>query len=216
MTLILNELEDQGYLIIDGLINDEELRTLVEHCKSEFTGKVGTRNLLRNEWVKFLADKICNHQDLERLLPKDSKAIQCNYFNKSTTDNWSVTSHRDLSIPVASEIDSDKWSGWSKKEGVLYAQPPRSVLESLLIIRIHLEDNNKENGALRLMPGSHIPESKESAEVICEVKKGGALIMRPLILHSSPKLLSGARRVLHFVFGPHTLPDGAQWPKDGV
>lgn len=212
MTSTLGQFENQGYLIIDNLVDDEALKVLIDQCKSEFSGKIGTRNLLRNKWIKSLADKLLNDPNISQFLSNDPKAVQCSYFNKSVTDNWSVTSHRDLSIPVANKIDSDKWSGWSTKEGVLYAQPPRKVLESLLIIRIHLEHNNQENGALRVIPGSHLSESEESEEVICDVKKGGALIMRPLIMHKSPKLISGTRRVLHFVFGPRFLPDGADWP----
>lgn len=212
MTSTLAEFENQGYLIIDGLVDDEGLKILIDQCESEFNGKIGTRNLLRNRRIKSLADKLRSAPNISRFLSKDAKAVQCTYFNKSVTDNWSVTSHRDLSIPVASKVDSAKWSGWSKKEGVLYAQPPRKVLESLLIVRIHLEHNNHENGALRVIPGSHLNQSEDSEEVICDVKKGGALIMRPLIVHKSPKLISGTRRVLHFVFGPRFLPDGAEWP----
>ncbi len=39
-----------------------------------------------------------------------------------------------------------------------------------------------------------------------------ALIMKPLILHASSKSSSDERRrVLHFVFGPRTLPLGLEW-----
>jgi hypothetical protein len=36
--------------------------------------------------------------------------------------------------------------------------------------------------------------------------------MRPLILHASSKATgAGERRVLHFLFGPPTLPHGLKW-----
>jgi predicted protein tyrosine phosphatase len=42
--------------------------------------------------------------------------------------------------------------------------------------------------------------------------RGGALVMRPLILHASSKATSlSQRRVLHFVFGPPRLPLGLEW-----
>lgn len=52
----------------------------------------------------------------------------------------------------------------------------------------------------------------ELGETICTVAKGGALLMKPLLLHSSSKSSGlGQRRVLHFVFGPRTLPCGLRW-----
>ncbi len=49
-------------------------------------------------------------------------------------------------------------------------------------------------------------------EVTAVVKRGGVLAMRPLLLHASSKALAPSfRRVLHFVFGPPTLPLGLRW-----
>ena len=168
------------------------------------------------DWVKSIGRKLLVNSDLIDLLPKNAELVQCNYFSKNIIDNWSVTLHRDLSIPLAKKIDSERWSGWSIKEGIVYAQPPRSVLESLIVVRVHFEDNDIRNGALHVVPGSHIEGSIETREIICNVKKGGGLVVRPLILHKSQKLQSGTRRVLHFVFGPQSLPDGAEWPLTSI
>lgn len=75
-----------------------------------------------------------------------------------------------------------------------------------------------ESGALRVIPGLHSkgrvdPKSAEAlrsqhGETVVPVARGGALVMRPLLLHASSKATSEApRRVLHFVFGPR-LSDG--------
>jgi ectoine hydroxylase-related dioxygenase (phytanoyl-CoA dioxygenase family) len=79
------------------------------------------------------------------------------------------------------------------KADVLHVQPPASILENILSVRLHL-DNCGENGALRVIPGSHtlgkIPEEEISArresspEQVCAVGLGGALLMRPLLLHA--------------------------------
>jgi ectoine hydroxylase-related dioxygenase (phytanoyl-CoA dioxygenase family) len=92
--------------------------------------------------------------------------------------------------------------GWSRKEGVLYVQPPRSILDALVAIRVHLEDNDENNGALRVVPGSHQFDCKNTESKLCHVNAGGVLVLKPLILHKSSKLRSGTRRVLHFVFVP--------------
>lgn len=39
------------------------------------------------------------------------------------------------------------------------------------------------------------------------------MLMRPLLLHASSKILAdNPRRVLHFVFAPAIPPEGLRWP----
>jgi ectoine hydroxylase-related dioxygenase (phytanoyl-CoA dioxygenase family) len=101
-------------------------------------------------------------------------------------------------------------------------QPPVAVLEQLVAVRIHLDDCLVESGALRVVPQSHSQGRlsrervedlrRQNGETVVPVARGGALIMRPLILHASSKATSLApRRVLHFVFGPPKLPLGLEW-----
>jgi hypothetical protein len=48
--------------------------------------------------------------------------------------------------------------------------------------------------------------------VVVPVSRGGALVMKPLLLHASSKATrTMPRRVLHFVFGPPELPLGLEW-----
>ena len=130
--------------------------------------------------------------------------------------------HQDLSIPVARRVESAECSGWSVKEGQVYVQPPTSVIDHLVAVRVHLDDCPVDAGALRVVPGSHafrrldVAEAerwrKERGEVVVPVSRGGALVMRPLLLHASSKAIASvSRRVLHFVFGPRSLPFGLEW-----
>jgi ectoine hydroxylase-related dioxygenase (phytanoyl-CoA dioxygenase family) len=91
----------------------------------------------------------------------------------------------------------------------------------MLAIRIHLDDCGEANGPLRVISGSHRDgflsdaeiqnRSKESA-VDCAAFRGDAILMRPLILHSSPPAVKPSnRRVVHLEFAAAQLPDGAQW-----
>jgi ectoine hydroxylase-related dioxygenase (phytanoyl-CoA dioxygenase family) len=74
-------------------------------------------------------------------------------------------------------------------------QPPSSFLENILAVRIHLDDTNDESGALRIVPGSHAlgrltaeaiqRVHDEVGEVSVPVSRGGAMLMRPLLLHAS-------------------------------
>ena len=46
----------------------------------------------------------------------------------------------------------------------------------------------------------------------CPAPRGGAMVMRPLLLHASSKSTgTSRRRVLHFLFGPAELPFGLRW-----
>jgi ectoine hydroxylase-related dioxygenase (phytanoyl-CoA dioxygenase family) len=97
------------------------------------------------------------------------------------------------------------------------------VLESIVAVRLHLDDCNERNGALRVVPGSHRlgrlssdeahREREARGDRFVSVPKGGAMIMRPLLLHASSKSsVASPRRVLHFVYGPTALPEGLRWP----
>ena len=130
--------------------------------------------------------------------------------------------HQDLSIPVHERVQNPQCRGWSHKQGVLFVQPPVAVLESLVAIRVHIDACSAENGALRIVPGSHLlgrlatdAQAKvrdASGELVVPVDRGGALLMRPLLLHASSKAaVPDGRRVLHFLFGPRALPLGLRW-----
>jgi ectoine hydroxylase-related dioxygenase (phytanoyl-CoA dioxygenase family) len=79
-----------------------------------------------------------------------------------------------------------------------------------------------DNGALRLLPGSHragllsreaVQGMEGAKSEIIVASAGDALFMRPLILHaSSPAKAPSHRRVLHLEFAPQDLlPEGLEW-----
>jgi hypothetical protein len=58
---------------------------------------------------------------------------------------------------------------------------------------------------------------RETPEVVCAVGVGGALLMRPLLLHaSSPSRVPGHRRVVHLDFVSVPLPNGMRWFSDAA
>jgi ectoine hydroxylase-related dioxygenase (phytanoyl-CoA dioxygenase family) len=86
---------------------------------------------------------------------------------------------------------------------------------------IHLDDTNEQNGALKVVPGSHHKKlsdseiqmiTRNSIPFVCEVVMGGIHIMKPLLLHASSKATSQKhRRVLHLEFNNMELPLGLEW-----
>ena len=143
-------------------------------------------------------------------------------FDKSPDANWAVPWHQDLAIAVAARIDTPGFGPWSVKEEVIHVQPPTHILADMITVRLHLDECTADNGALRIVPGSHqVGElSSEQIEafvgrnqpVTCEVPRGGALVMRPLLLHaSSPAKTPRHRRVLHIEYASTELPNGLKW-----
>jgi ectoine hydroxylase-related dioxygenase (phytanoyl-CoA dioxygenase family) len=146
-------------------------------------------------------------------------------FDKIPEANWKVPWHQDVTIAVQEKIDSPGFGPWSKKADVVHVQPPTFILEKMVSVRFHIDDCSRENGALRVIPGSHrlgrIPEERipelvaESSEQVCEVGTGGAMVMRPLLLHaSSPSITPKHRRVVHIDFASVRLPGRMRWLSD--
>jgi len=218
----VSQFNKDGYFVIPSVIDAVLNRRLGAFVGGIANGGAGSRRLLDEAWCTHLAGALRGDARIRSLLPRDAVAVQCTLFDKSPTKNWLVALHQDLSIPVRDRVDGPECSGWSEKEGQLYVQPPVSVLERLVAVRVHIDDCPAESGALRLVAKSHVEGrlSKEQAEALrsqygetlVPVGRGGALVMRPLLLHASSKATSlTPRRVLHFVFGPRGLPLGLEW-----
>jgi len=123
-----------------------------------------------------------------------------------------------LTIAVRERKDVNGFGPWTMKAGVLHVQPPPEVVSGLLAIRLHLDDSGIDNGPLRVITGSH-RQGRFSTEqigrwdkekfVTCSVPKGGALVMRPLLLHASSACATPkSRRVIHIEFAAAELPHG--------
>lgn len=159
---------------------------------------------------------------MKALLPDDAVAVQCTVFEKSPVKNWLVAFHQDRSIPVRDRVEAPELTGWSEKEGDIFVQPPASLLEKITAVRLHIDPCTLESGALRVVPGSHLSGILAAADAerirdiagerVLPSPRGGALLLKPLLLHASSKAsVSTQRRVLHFVYGPLQLPLGLEW-----
>lgn len=207
----VSEFESNGCTVVNAVISVDQLKAAAQFCDAIDLDGAGTRQLLSFRWCADLARSIRERKPIRALLGSSRTAVQCTLFVKDASRNWLVPLHRDFSIPVKAKIESPNWSAWSVKESVQYGRPPAFVLQSLVAVRVHLEDTGSDNGALEIVPGSHVSGESGGARHTHFVPKGGALVLRPLLLHASLKVRSGTRRVLHFVYGPAQLPDGAEW-----
>lgn len=192
-------------------------------CVSNSSSTFGVRNLIDviPEVSELLRQSAL--QDLVRsVVGPGAILVRSTLFDKTDSANWGVFWHQDLAIAVKQRHDVPGFDGWTKKGGVACCQPPAQIMNNIVAVRLHLDDCPSENGALKVLRGSHhhgrISESSmpnvqtDFEEVICEVARGGAVLMNPLVLHaSSPKSIDGHRRVVHFELTAQELPDPLDW-----
>lgn len=142
------------------------------------------------------------------------------YFDKPEKSNWYVAYHQDLTISVDKKAELKNFGPWTSKQNQFAVQPPLDILENIFTIRIHLDDTDENNGALKVVPTSHAkgiyrPETinwNVETENICSVGKGGIMVMKPLLLHSSIRTTNGKkRRVIHIEFSDKELPNELSW-----
>ncbi|QEM04608.1 phytanoyl-CoA dioxygenase family protein [Mucilaginibacter rubeus] len=157
---------------------------------------------------------------LQQLFGDGYFAVKSIYFDKPGSSNWFVAWHQDLTISVDKKIEITGYGPGTVKHNQFAVQPPLHILQDNFTIRIHLDDTDEGNGALKVLPGSHLkeiyrPENidwQQETEVSCNVQAGGIMIMRPLLMHASNRTTnSKRRRVVHIEFSRATLADGIDW-----
>ncbi|MCR9197466.1 MAG: phytanoyl-CoA dioxygenase family protein [Planctomycetaceae bacterium] len=190
---------------------------------SNNSGTYGLRNLVDViPDVAELAGSAEVRQLVEPILGADAFMVRATLFDKTQGANWGVFWHQDLSIAVTQRHEVDGYGAWTKKAGVPCVQPPTEVMADMLAVRLHLDDCHAGSGALKVLPGTHRHDRLASADVdrlegatehvLCEVGAGGAVLMRPLLLHaSSPMETASSRRVIHLEYANCRLPAPLQW-----
>lgn len=155
-------------------------------------------------------------------LPGTPRLVRALFFDKTPERNWFVAWHQDRTVSLNRRVEIPGWEQWTLKDGVQHVQPPTAVLEQMVTIRLHVDDADEEGGCLNVIPGSHrfgvlAPEEidrtvQASTPRACVVAAGDAVIMRPLLLHSSSKSRRNApRRVVHLEYSSYELPLDVSW-----
>jgi hypothetical protein len=227
----MNSFDEAGFQIIEQVVGESNLSHLVKQLdflhSASLEGphqkrKAGLRNLLATmPTLRELGSSREVTRLVEPVLGPTFKLVRGIYFDKTRDANWKVAWHQDLTIAVKERVDTEGFTAWSTKEGVVHVQPPLQILQKMLTVRIHLDDTDETNGALRVIPGSHQHGRLNPSEIanwsrqqssLCCVAAGGVVLMRPLILHSSSAALHPRhRRVVHFEYCSGELPAGLRW-----
>ncbi len=232
---LADHFQKQGFAVLEKCLSAEIVARFVELTESaresrdsesaiaNSAGVYALRNL--TDVVPETTELVRNpevREIVESILGSNAFLIRSTLFDKTDGANWGVFWHQDLSIAVEQRHDIDGFHAWTRKAGVQCVQPPVELMAQILTMRLHLDDCRADNGALKVLPGSHLIQRLSSdrieqraasgGEIICEVPAGGAVLMCPLLLHaSSPMERSGHRRVIHFEFAAFELPSPLKW-----
>lgn len=216
---IASNLDSRGFSIVPNVLDASACHALAS-LLGDANG-AGSRGMLSNQVVAELAES--SLAELVRPhLPLSPIPVRGIYFDKRPETNWLVAWHQDLTLALKKQAEVPGFGPWSVKEDVPHVQPPMKLLEQMLTVRLHLDDTDSSNGALRVLSGTHrlgrlSAEAIQSCrvtheEVLCEAKAGDVLLMRPLLLHASSRSSSPRRRrVLHIEFAGFPLPAPLEW-----
>jgi ectoine hydroxylase-related dioxygenase (phytanoyl-CoA dioxygenase family) len=225
----MKDFQQNGFAIQNSFYNAEEVRDMIALIESKVTDSsafrrsnnlFAIRRVLKE--IPSLAPLLFN-QKLKQLIADKfgkgyfvSKSI---YFDKPGNSNWFVAYHQDLTISVMEKAMVEGFGPYTSKQDQFAVQPPVAILDKNFTIRIHLDQTDERNGALRVIPASHLAGIRrieqvdnKNDEVLCCVEEGGIMLMHPLLFHASGKSTGNLpRRVLHIEFSNQVLPEGLNW-----
>jgi len=218
-------LTTHGFEIRRQFVSAQLVKQIIEDIARSLPGDhpYGVRNA--DKKIASIQRMVINHEFLRlasSILNSNAKIIRVIFFDKTPTQNWLVAWHQDKTIALANKIEVNGWGPWSVKDHTHHVQPPLHIVENMVTFRLHLDDADRNNGCLKVIPKSHHLGFLKQADIsqltashqayYCEVKKGDMVIMSPLLLHSSAKSMTPShRRVVHIEYGGFDLPNGMNW-----
>ncbi|HEX8330944.1 MAG TPA: phytanoyl-CoA dioxygenase family protein [Hymenobacter sp.] len=226
-----DQFQTDGFAIVPRLYQDSEVAAMLQCLEAATTNGANFRRSQDLFAIRDLLGEVpalwpllhtpALRSLLGGLFPGGCHVVKAIYFDKPAGSNWLVPWHQDLMINVDRKATGLPGFGpWTRKPEGVSVQPPVGVLENICTVRIHLDDCDANNGELRVVPASHRggvvlaagqPELTPAA-VGCPVPAGGAMLMRPLLLHASSRSTSDRpRRVVHLEFSSFELPVELQW-----
>lgn len=232
------EISSKGFSIINNVFTENEIENLISLIENK------TANNQENATFRKSQDLFAIrqfHKEIPETLPfifnkklqdiidsafgKGFFITKSIYFDKPEKSNWFIAYHQDLTISVDQKIEIENFENWTVKQNQFAVQPPTEILENNFTIRIHIDKTTKDNGALKVINNSHSKgilrienlDFEKEKETICEVEKGGIMIMKPLLFHASNKTTNNERRrVIHIEFSKQQLPNDLEWSEKTI
>ena len=228
--LQLQNMADNGYTVISHVYEEAEVNTIIEAINKADTSNITFRKtedlFAIRQFIKELPElkTLIFTKKLQEIITKlfgeGYFVVKSIYFDKPERSNWFVAYHQDLTISVDQKVNIPGFGPWTVKQNQFAVQPPIEILKDNFTIRIHLDNTDETNGALKVIPGSHAKGIYRAETInwdleqenVCVVHRGGIMLMRPLLLHASNRSTGNMRRrVMHIEFSKSDLPQPLQW-----
>ena len=211
--------EAEGRIWFRGLLSDRELAAF--DAVSANNGRPGARVTDQAS----LYTTSCGNRPLTAALKGlcgNAIPVRYIFFNKTGAINWGVPWHQDRVIAVREKRNVQGFTNWSRKSGIWHCEPPHALLDHMLFVRIHLDDNSSDNGAMEIALGSHAFGAVRAQDAerlaltcrkeICTAARGDVLVLKMLTLHRSlPSTTELPRRVFRVDFSAAPLPEPLDW-----
>ncbi len=146
-------LKRNGFAVIRHALDASQRLELID-ALGPVTG-AGRRGLMGLPIVAKLASSGLLLDLVRPHLKFEPRPVRGIYFDKSRESNWLVAWHQDLTLAVRGRVNVPGFGPWGTKDGVPHVQPPIELLQQMLTVRLHLDDCDETNGALRVIPWSH-------------------------------------------------------------
>jgi hypothetical protein len=211
-----------GVSIFQRVVTTEILQSVIQSFASA-TGRPGQRSFALTPSIRGLVagDGLLGRLASE-LGNRQAKPVRVLFFDKTPESNWAVPWHQDRTIAVKERVDAAGFNVWSVKDGVVHVEPPVTLLENMLTLRLFLDPCADDNGPLEVACETHlrgrIPSrdvasiAHQSRRLVAVGEAGDVLAMRLLSLHKSERAAKPSRRrVLHVDFATEDPPKPLRW-----
>lgn len=215
---IRTQFEKDGRVWLRGAVSPEELSELEK--LSDMGSRPGAR-ISKSEPLFHFVQKASFAEQIATIWP-GMQSVRLVSFDKNPTANWGVPWHQDRVIAVNERIEAPGFINWTRKSGGWHCEPPVTLLERMLFVRVHIDRNTVENGAMEIALGSH-RAGKVTSETAAEVagkfeteltlaEPGDVLVLAMLTLHrSTPSVSRSNRRALRVDYSSDQLPKPLGW-----
>jgi hypothetical protein len=202
---VSDEFDAQGVLRLSAVLGPSELARLwssvqpesAEGAVTSRAGAYGARALLvaRPELRRALAALELDHV-AARVLGEPVLPIDALFFDKNAAVNWAVPAHQDVAVPVPAGTTDSSVRNLRVRHGTTYGEPPLEVLQELVALSVHFDAADENSGGLAVILGSHSRGRWLDADLRCiptgafrhyDCHAGDILLMKPLIVHRSPR-----------------------------
>ncbi len=228
---LLSQHHDQGWCVLPQAIESDRLARLIgladrlvdsadEGVRRSEGAVYAARNVI--EVIPDILDAWRSPTLVEfvtRRLGAEAGLVRVLYFDKPPEQTWALPWHKDLLIAVQPFQEATGYSPPRLRAGVPHTEPPLEVLESMLTLRLHLDEITPENGPLQIAARTHrtgktLHLDGFDRHTICTAA-GDVLAMSPLLAHCSGRSqpeTNRHRRVLHLEFSNlRQLPESVYW-----